>query len=145
MLLMAGGRKEKEAKWGQRDIVDKSKPSGKCVLRSQLQSENITTLLMCLNWASRELGGGSFLATPPSKADFTFLWGHQPQLRIQTKVHRKVTKSSSEKDVLPSLLANLKYWWVGWGEQEMLTPGRLLTGCPRREPEVSKDVPGVKH
>lgn len=30
---------------------------------SQLESENTTTFLMCLNWASKGLAGGSFLAT----------------------------------------------------------------------------------
>lgn len=47
------------------------------------------------------------MQTPPNPpAAFTFPWGPQPQLRIQIKVHRKVTKNVSEKEMFPSFQAN---------------------------------------
>lgn len=63
-------------------------------------------------WAA----GGSFLATSPSETDSTFLWGSQAQLRTHIKVHRKVTKRGSDKDVLASIPANPEHRVTGrWG------------------------------
>lgn len=133
--MMAGSRKENEAKWGQRGTVEKRK----CYKPARVWKHNHLTDVPKLGFQGagwREFSCNSALLREISHSSRDLSLSSESKLWSTER-----SQSGSVKDVSPASREQGNRL-VGLGRQEVLTPGRLLSGVleeNQRSPKMSRD------